>query len=62
MVPNASRPNYADLTKFLPRFKQMWAEAGRDPTTVPTTIFGGPKTLTIIKRHRDQGIARVVAT
>ena len=30
-VPNASRPGYADVTEFLPQFRQMAADAGRDP-------------------------------
>jgi probable F420-dependent oxidoreductase len=59
-VPNASRPTYADVTEFLPQFRQMAAEAGRDPASVPITIFGGPENLDRIKRYRDQGIARVV--
>ena len=41
-VPNASRPQYADVTEFLPQFRQMAAEAGRDPATIPVTIFGAP--------------------
>jgi probable F420-dependent oxidoreductase len=59
-VPNASRPTYADVTEFLPQFRQMAAEAGRDPASVPITIFGGTENLDRIKRYRDQGIARVV--
>jgi probable F420-dependent oxidoreductase len=59
-VPNASRPTYADVTEFLPQFRQMAAEAGRDPASVPITIFGGPENLDRAKRYRDQGIARVV--
>jgi len=38
----------------------MAAEAGRDPASVPVTIFGGPENLDRIKRYRDQGITRVV--
>ena len=44
-VPNASRPSYADVTEFLPQFRQMAAEAGRDPASVPITIFGGTENL-----------------
>jgi alkanesulfonate monooxygenase SsuD/methylene tetrahydromethanopterin reductase-like flavin-dependent oxidoreductase (luciferase family) len=60
-VPNASRPSYADLTEFLSQFKRMAAEAGRDPATVPITIFGAAENLDRVKRYCDQGIARVVA-
>jgi hypothetical protein len=39
----------------------MAAQAGRDLTTLPITIFGAPENLDRVKRYRDQGIARVVA-
>jgi alkanesulfonate monooxygenase SsuD/methylene tetrahydromethanopterin reductase-like flavin-dependent oxidoreductase (luciferase family) len=61
-VPNASRPQYADVTEFLPKFRQMATEAGRDPATVPVSIFGAPEDLDRLKRYRDQGIARVVVS
>jgi probable F420-dependent oxidoreductase len=61
-VPNASRPSYADVTEFLPQFRQMAADAGRDPAAIPVTIFGAPENLDRLKRHRDQGIARAVVT
>jgi probable F420-dependent oxidoreductase len=61
-VPNASRPGYADVTEFLPQFRQMATEAGRDPASVPISIFGAPENLDRLKRHREQGIARVVVT
>src|SRR6266581_2380963 len=31
-IPNASRARYADVTDFLPHFKEMASEMGRDPT------------------------------
>src|SRR5437899_2096990 len=61
-VPNASRPQYADVTEFLPQFRQMATEAGRDPATIPVTIFGASENLDRLKRYRDQGIARVVVS
>jgi probable F420-dependent oxidoreductase len=61
-VPNASRPSYADVTEFLPQFRQMAADAGRDPAAVPVSIFGAPENLDRLKRYGDQGIARAVVT
>ncbi|HEV2099411.1 MAG TPA: LLM class F420-dependent oxidoreductase [Stellaceae bacterium] len=61
-VPNASRPSYADVTEFLPQFRQMAADAGRDPGAIPVTIFGAPEDLDRLKRYRDQGIDRAVVT
>ncbi len=59
-VPNASRPGYADVTEFLPQFRQMAGEAGRDPASLPISIFGAPENLDRLKRYRDQGVARAV--
>jgi probable F420-dependent oxidoreductase len=59
-VPNASRPQYGDVTEFLPEFRRMAAEAGRDLSSVPVSIFGAPENLDRLKRYRDQGIARAV--
>jgi len=61
-VPNASRPGYADVTEFLPQFRQLAADAGRDPASVPISIFGAPENLDRLKRYRDRGIARIVVT
>ncbi|HYZ42781.1 MAG TPA: LLM class flavin-dependent oxidoreductase, partial [Stellaceae bacterium] len=61
-VPNASRPQYADVTEFLPQFRQMATEARRDPATIPVTIFGAREDLDRARRYRDQGIARVVVS
>src|SRR5579863_4792049 len=36
-IPNASRQQYADVTDFLPQFKEMAQEAGR---SVPVTVWG----------------------
>jgi probable F420-dependent oxidoreductase len=61
-VPNASRPNYPDVTEFLPQFRQMATDAGRDPATIPVSIFGAPEDLDRLKRYSGQGIARAVVT
>jgi probable F420-dependent oxidoreductase len=61
-IPHASRPEYGDVTDFLPRFRQMAAEAGREPESVPVTVWGAAHDLDLLKRHRDLGIARVVVS
>ena len=38
-VPHASRPEYGDVSDFLPQFQQMAKEAGRDPASLPVTMF-----------------------
>jgi probable F420-dependent oxidoreductase len=59
-VPNASRPSYADVTEFLPQYREMAASAGRDPAALPVTIFGVADDADRLKRYRDQGVARAV--
>jgi probable F420-dependent oxidoreductase len=61
-MPHASRPDYPDVVEFLPRFRQMAAEAERDPATVPITIFGTPEEPDRLTRYRDLGIARTVVS
>jgi hypothetical protein len=38
----------------------MVQEAGREPASVPITIFGIPEERDLIARYRDAGVARVV--
>ena len=59
-VPNASRPNYPDVTDFMPQFQQMAKDAGRDPATIPVTVFGSREDPEALKRWRDRGVTRVV--
>jgi probable F420-dependent oxidoreductase len=61
-VPNASRAHYADVTEFLPQFRRMAADAGRDAAAVPVSIFGAPEDAERLKRYRDQGVARAIVT
>ena len=41
---------------------QMVAEGGRDPDSMPITLFGGTEDAGLLKRYRDMGVARVVTT
>jgi probable F420-dependent oxidoreductase len=52
--PNASS---GDPNDYMPRFRQMAAEAGRDP--LPVTIGGAPDDVDQLKRFRDLGAVRV---
>jgi probable F420-dependent oxidoreductase len=49
----------ADPLEYLPRFRQMAEEAGRDPKSLPVTLGGAPEDLDLLKRYRDLGVARV---
>ena len=54
--PNAASGNPEE---YLPAFRNMAQEAGRDPTSLPVTIGGSPDDLDKLKRFRDLGAARV---
>ncbi len=50
----------ADILSLLPRFRQMVAEAGRNPDTVPMSVFAAPPDGELLKGYRDAGIDRAV--
>ena len=49
-----------DVAALLPRFRQMAAEAGRDPEAVPVTVYGVGPDPDALRRYADAGAARVV--
>jgi alkanesulfonate monooxygenase SsuD/methylene tetrahydromethanopterin reductase-like flavin-dependent oxidoreductase (luciferase family) len=57
--PNAGAGNPAE---YLPRFRQMAAEAGRDAASLPVTLGGAPEDGDKLKQFRDLGAARAVVT
>ena len=61
-VPHASRPEYGDVSDFLPQFYTMVKEAGRDVASLPVTMFRVVEELDRLKHYRDIGIKRVVIT
>ncbi len=61
-IPNASRAHYTDVTDFLPHFRQMAEEMGRDVGDVPVTVWGAGEDLDRLRRYEEQGVARVVVS
>ena len=61
-IPHAARPQYDDVTQFMPEFLAMAAAAGRDPAEVPVTVFGAQPDADRLRRWRDAGVARVVVS
>jgi probable F420-dependent oxidoreductase len=59
-IPHSRRPQYEDVTDFLPQFRQMAAEAGRDLSTCPVTVWGIQPEIDRVRRYADQGVARGV--
>ena len=60
-IPHSRRPEYGDVTDFLPQFHQMAAEAGRDLAEVPVTVWGIGEDLDRLKRYEEQGVARLAS-
>ena len=61
-VPHGSRPHYGDVGQFLPEFQKMARDAGRDPASIPVTLFGVPPDIERLRYYRDSGVARVVVS
>lgn len=61
-IPHASRPEYGDVSNFIPQFHQMAAEAGRDLADVPITIWGSKPDADHIRRLADIGVSRVIVS
>jgi len=59
-IPHRTRPQYANVRDLLPNFRQMAAEANRDPTAMPVTIWGAKEDEDMLKRDRDAGVVRVI--
>ena len=60
-IPHAARQQYGDVTDFLPEFHKMAREAGRDPASLPITVWASVTVSADRLKHlRDRGVARVV--
>jgi probable F420-dependent oxidoreductase len=59
-IPRAGRPQYDDVTNFLPQFHELARAAGRDPAELPITIFRVPDNLERLQHYRTLGVTRVV--
>jgi probable F420-dependent oxidoreductase len=61
-MPHRSRPKYPNVRDLLPEFRKMAAEANRDLSTVPVTIWGAKEDEDMLKRDRDEGVVRVIVS
>jgi alkanesulfonate monooxygenase SsuD/methylene tetrahydromethanopterin reductase-like flavin-dependent oxidoreductase (luciferase family) len=59
MLPAASSAGSGSPEEFMPRWRQMAEEAGRDLRSLSVTLGGAPEDLDLLKRNRDLGIARM---
>jgi probable F420-dependent oxidoreductase len=59
-IPQAARGEYKEIADMIPRFRQMCAEAGRDPASIEMTSWFPRRDADLMKRYQDLGFARVV--
>ena len=59
-IPHATRSSYAEIADMIPQFQKMAREAGRDPKTIETTVWGPKQDAELMKRYQDLGVSRVV--
>ena len=61
-MPQVTDKSPTPLIELVPRFRQMCAEAGRDPDKMDISIGGQQPDADLVKRYRDAGINRVSAS
>ncbi|WP_158930613.1 LLM class F420-dependent oxidoreductase [Acidisphaera sp. S103] len=59
-IPRADRLEHAGVGVIIKQFRDMAVEAGRDPSSLPITIFRVPDDLTKLRFCQEVGIDRVV--
>src|SRR6516165_8909979 len=55
-APNAGSGSPED---FMPRFRKLAEEAGRDPASLSVTLGGAPEDLAVLRHNRDLGVTRM---
>ncbi len=60
-VPGSTK-GHRDIVGLIPRFRQMAAEAGRDPESIPITAWYPPRDLALMHRYHELGVERAVFT
>ena len=61
-MPQVTSTSPTPLTELIPRFRQMTAEAGRDPAAMDISIGGQPPDVELIQRYQELGVNRVSAS
>jgi len=59
IIPQGSNAGSGEPEEFLPHFRQMVEEAGRDPKSLSVTLGGAPEDPDRLKRYRDLGVTRM---
>jgi probable F420-dependent oxidoreductase len=59
ILPAASSAGSGSPEDFMPRFRKMAEEAGRDPASLSVTLGGASEDLAVLRHNRDLGVARM---
>jgi probable F420-dependent oxidoreductase len=59
-MPHRVRPAYANVADLIPQYNELLAESGRDPTSLPVTIWGAKEDMAMLERDRALGVVRVI--
>jgi probable F420-dependent oxidoreductase len=61
-MPQITEKSPTPLVELIPKFRQMCAEADRDPDKMDISIGGQQPDIDQVKRYRDAGVSRVSAS
>ena len=59
LLPQGPAAGSGSPEDYMPRWRQMAQEAGRDPQSLPVTFGGAPEDPELLRRYQDLGVARV---
>jgi len=59
ILPAAPSAGSGSPEEFMPAWRRMAEEAGRDPQSLSVTLGGAPEDLAILRRNRDLGVTRM---
>ena len=59
ILPAAPSAGSGSPEDFMPRFRKMAEEAGRDPASLTVTLGGAPEDLAVLRRNCDLGVTRM---
>jgi probable F420-dependent oxidoreductase len=59
ILPAASSAGSGSPEEFMPHFRQMAEDAGRDPKSLSVTVGGAPEDLAVLTKNREIGVTRM---
>src|SRR6202030_3076297 len=59
ILPAAPSAGSGSPEEFMPQFRRMADEAGRDQRSLSVTLGGAPENLAVLQRNRDLGVTRM---